>query len=352
MKPWEDKIRRVVPYTPGEQPQKSRMIKLNTNENPYPPCAKVEEILKTYDADKLRLYPDPTMKKLTDALAAYHGVEKDMVFAGVGSDDVLAMAFMTFFANGKPILFPDITYSFYSVWADLFGIRYRQPRLDGDFKIQKEDYYPQNGGVILPNPNAPTSLYAPLSDIEDILRHNEDVIVVIDEAYIDFGGESALRLVSEYENLLVVRTYSKSRSMAGMRIGYAIGSPTLIRALNDVKYSFNSYTLNALSIEAGTAALADEEYFQERIAQIKRTRAWTVQQLLKLGFEFPEPAANFIFARHPKYRAEDIQNALRDRDIYVRHFNGLRIQDYLRITIGTDDEMQELVDVLTQIVTA
>lgn len=273
-----------------------------------------------------------------------------MVFAGVGSDDVLAMAFMTFFSGGKPIVFPDITYSFYSVWADLFRIPYRRPALDWNFNIQKEDYYPENGGVILPNPNAPTSVYAPLSEIEDILQHNQDVIVIIDEAYIDFAGESALSLIPKYENLLVVRTYSKSRAMAGMRIGYAAGSPTLIKALNDVKYSFNSYTLSSLAIEAGAAALADEEYFRDRIAQIKKTRAWTVQQLSGIGFEFPEPAANFIFVRHPAREAKTLLSALREQDIYVRHFDAPRIRDYLRITIGTDAQMQMLVDVLKTLV--
>ena len=350
MKPWEDKIRRVVPYTPGEQPQRERMIKLNTNENPYPPSEKVTNVLRNYDAETLRLYPDPAIRKLTDALAAYHGIESDMVFAGVGSDDVLAMAFMTFFSGGKPIVFPDITYSFYSVWADLFRIPYRRPALDWNFNIQKEDYYPENGGVILPNPNAPTSVYAPLSEIEDILQHNQDVIVIIDEAYIDFAGESALSLIPKYENLLVVRTYSKSRAMAGMRIGYAAGSPTLIKALNDVKYSFNSYTLSSLAIEAGAAALADEEYFRDRIAQIKKTRAWTVQQLSGIGFEFPEPAANFIFVRHPAREAKTLLSALREQDIYVRHFDAPRIRDYLRITIGTDAQMQMLVDVLKTLV--
>lgn len=350
MKPWEDKIRRVVPYTPGEQPQKDRMIKLNTNENPYPPSEKVTNVLRNYDAETLRLYPDPAIRKLTDALAAYHGIEPDMVFVGVGSDDVLAMAFMTFFSGGKPIVFPDITYSFYSVWADLFRIPYRRPALDWNFNIQKEDYYPENGGVILPNPNAPTSVYAPLSEIEDILQHNQDVIVIIDEAYIDFAGESALTLIPKYENLLVVRTYSKSRAMAGMRIGYAAGSPALIKALNDVKYSFNSYTLSNLAIEAGAAALADEAYFRDRIAQIKKTRAWTVQQLSGMGFEFPEPAANFVFARYPAREAKTLLSALREQDIYVRHFDAPRIRDYLRITIGTDAQMQTLVDVLKTLV--
>ncbi len=350
MKLWEDKIRRVVPYTPGEQPQKSRMIKLNTNENPYPPSEKVAAVLRKYDAAKLRLYPDPAVQKLTDALAEYHRVGKDMVFAGVGSDDVLAMAFMAFFSNGKPILFPDITYSFYTVWADLFGIRCQRPKLNWDFKIQKEDYFPENGGVILPNPNAPTSVYAPVSEIEDIIRHNSDVIVVIDEAYIDFGGESALGLIPKYENLLVVRTYSKSRAMAGMRVGYAVGSPALIKALNNVKYSFNSYTLSSLAIDAAAASLEDEEYFQEKITQIKKTRAWTIQQLSGLGFTFPEPAANFIFARHPVVGAEKLLTALRENDIYVRHFDAPRISEYLRITIGTDEQMQELVDVLKTII--
>lgn len=342
MKLWQDKIRRVTPYTPGEQPKKARMVKLNTNENPYPPSPLAAEAIRRFDTDRLRLYPDPAMTELVEALAAYHGVAADMVFAGVGSDDVIAMAFQTYFNSDKPILFPDVTYSFYSVWAELFGIPYARPKLDAEFRIDASAYFGENGGIIIPNPNAPTSIYEPLESIEEILRHNRDVVVIIDEAYIDFAGASALELVDTYDNLLVVRTFSKSRSMAGMRIGYAIGCAELIKALNDVKYSFNSYTLNQLSIAAGAASLKDEAYFAAQIEKIKATRAKTAARLKDMGFVFPEPAANFIFARHPQRRGEDLLAFLRERDIYVRHFKEERIREYLRITIGTEEEMEQL----------
>lgn len=344
--PWERNVRKVVPYTPGEQPDSERMIKLNTNENPYPPSPKVIEAMKQFDSDKLRLYPDPAASALVDTLAAYHGVRAENVFVGVGSDDVLAMAFLTFFNSQKPILFPDITYSFYDVWADLFGIPYNTPALDGDFRLKPEDYFGENGGIIFPNPNAPTGLLEPLEHIEKILRHNRDVIVIIDEAYIDFGGVSALSLLDSYDNLLVVRTFSKSRSMAGMRIGYAIGNPALIKFLNDAKYSFNSYTMNQTSLAYGKASVLDEEYFRETCDKIIATRQWTKKELGKLGFTFPDSQANFLFATHPTVAAEELFTALRQKDIYVRYFKKPRIDNYLRITIGTDDEMKELVDFL------
>ena len=342
MKAWQDKIRSVVPYTPGEQPNRPQMIKLNTNENPYPPAPGVRAVLDGFDEDRLRLYPDPTAHALTGALADRYHVGEDQVFVGVGSDDVLAVAFMTFFNSDKPILFPDITYSFYPVWADLFRIPYEMKPLTEDFSIRPEDYYPENGGVIFPNPNAPTSVYENLDVIEDILKHNQDVIVIIDEAYIDFGGESALPLLERYENLLVVQTFSKSRSMAGMRIGFAIGHPDLIKAMNDVKYSFNSYTMNQTSLAIGVAAVEDEAYFQACVAKIKATRERTAQELRALGFTFREPSANFIFATHPKIDAKALFGALREADIYVRYFDKPRINQYLRITIGTDEEMDKL----------
>ena len=242
-------IRQVEPYVPGEQPQ-NKVIKLNTNENPYAPAPGVEQALQSMDLDRLRLYPDPTAELLTQSLADRYKVDKDQVFVGVGSDDVLSMCFLTFFNSDKPILFPDITYSFYKVWADLYRIPYECQKLDADFHICKEDYYKENGGVIFPNPNAPTAIYENLDFVEDIIRHNQDVIVIVDEAYIDFAGKSALELISKYDNLIVVQTFSKSRSMAGMRIGYAISNPTLIKYLNDVKYSFNSYTMNQTSLVA------------------------------------------------------------------------------------------------------
>ena len=246
MKLWEANIRKAVPYVPGEQPDQQRVIKLNTNENPYPPAPGVMESLYAFDTDRLRLYPDPEAKTLVHAIARRYRVSPEQVFTGVGSDDVLAMAFLTFFNSKKPILFPDITYSFYDVWAELFRIPYQTIPLNAEFRMDAGDYDIPNGGVIFPNPNAPTGELESLEHIEHILQHNQDVIVIVDEAYIDFGGTSALKLLDQYENLLIIQTFSKSRSLAGMRIGYAFGSQTLIKYLNDVKYSFNSYTMNRL----------------------------------------------------------------------------------------------------------
>ncbi|MCI8506426.1 MAG: histidinol-phosphate transaminase [Lachnospiraceae bacterium] len=346
MNPWEANIRRVTPYVPGEQPKKTNMIKLNTNENPYGPAPTVTEEMKNFNTELLRLYPDPAAQVLADALAGRYGLGRDQIFVGVGSDDVLAMAFLTFFNSDKPILFPDISYSFYSVWAELYGIPYERPALDEGFRIRKEDYYKENGGVIFPNPNAPTSLAMGLSDVEDIVAHNQESIVIVDEAYIDFGGESALGLIKKYENLLVVQTFSKSRSMAGIRIGYAMGNPALIKALNDVKYSFNSYTMNQLTLVLGAAAVKDEAYFQETIGKIKATRERAKERLKALGFVYPEPSANFIFASRPGTDARALFLALKEKDIYVRYFDAPRINQYLRITIGTDEEMDTLFEFL------
>ena len=260
MKSWRDNVRKVEPYTPGEQPKEEGVIKLNTNENPYPPSEKIKEAMS--EIKNLRKYPDPAATKLVEAIASYHGFDKEEVFVGVGSDDVLAVAFMTFFNGKKPIFFPDITYSFYPVWAELFGIPYEKKTVNAAFEIQKEDYYAENGGVVFPNPNAPTGAFLSLDVVEDIIKHNQDVVVIVDEAYIDFGGDTAKELTRKYDNVLVVQTYSKSRSLAGLRIGYAIGNKELIKAMNDVKYSYNSYTMNEPSIVLGTAVLEDEEYFQ------------------------------------------------------------------------------------------
>lgn len=346
MKPWEKNIRRVVPYVPGEQPDKPRMVKLNTNENPYPPAPGVAESLYTFDTDKLRLYPDPEAGALVHALAQQYQVEPQQVFVGVGSDDVLAMSYMTFFNSGKPILFPDITYSFYDVWAEEFRIPYERIPLDENFRIRKEDYYKENGGVIFPNPNAPTGELESLDDMEDIIQHNQDVIVIIDEAYIDFGGESALPLLDKYDNLLIVQTFSKSRALAGLRIGYAFGSRELIGYLNDVKYSFNSYTMNQLTQALGVAALQDEAYFKETVHKIIKTRERVKEQLRNLGFVFGDSQSNFLFVTHPKLSAKELFEALKEENIYVRYFNKPRIDNYLRIAIGTDDEMDGLIEFL------
>lgn len=350
MRDWEQNVRKVIPYVPGEQPNQTGMIKLNTNENPYPPAPGVTKVLRTLDTDKLRLYPDPTASILVEALAERYGVASEQVFVGVGSDDVLAMAFLTFFNSGKPILFPDITYSFYDVWADLYRIPYECQSLDENFCIRKEDYFKENGGIVIANPNAPTGIEADLEDIRQILAKNPDVIVIVDEAYIDFGGASAVSLLSEYDNLLVVQTFSKSRSMAGMRIGYAIGSPELIKYLNDVKYSFNSYTMDMTALQLGVEAVRDEVYFQETLGKIIRTRERVKEELHKLGFVFPDSKSNFIFAKHPKLSAKELFEALKRKKIYVRYFAKPRIEEYLRITIGTDEEMDVLLNFLKKYV--
>ncbi len=340
---WERNIRKVVPYTPGEQPNQPDMIKLNTNENPYPPAPKVQQVLKEMDAGDLRLYPDPSAGALVKAIADYYGLNEDQVFVGVGSDDVLAMSFITFFNGEKPVLFPDITYSFYDVWAELFRIPYERPALDDSFHIKKEDYFKENGGIIFPNPNAPTGVELPLQDIEEILKANPGSIVIVDEAYIDFGAHSALPLISKYDNLLVVQTFSKSRSMAGMRIGFACGNPVLIKYLNDVKYSFNSYTMNRTSLAAGVAAIGDRDYFEDTCQKIMDTREWTQKELTALGFTFQDSKANFIFAAHKTCPAKQIFEALRAKHIYVRYFAKPRIDNYLRISIGTREEMEQLI---------
>lgn len=346
MKAFEKNIRKVEPYVPGEQPQR-KVIKLNTNENPYAPAPGVTKALEEMNTDRLRLYPDPTAAPLVNALADFYHVNPDQVFVGVGSDDVLSMCFLTFFNSEKPIFFPDITYSFYKVWADLYRIPYECQKLDENFKIVKEDYYKENGGVIFPNPNAPTGELMTLEQIEQIIQANPDVIVVVDEAYIDFGGESALPLIDKYDNLIVVQTFSKSRSMAGSRIGFAISNPVLIKYLNDVKYSFNSYTMDTITIAAGTAAIKDRAYFEMTRDKIIKTREWTKQELKKLGFVFGDSRSNFIFARHPQVSGEALFEALKEKDIYVRHFsNPARINEYLRISIGTDEQMQEFIDFL------
>ena len=342
MKAFEKNIRKVEPYVPGEQPGR-RVIKLNTNENPYPPAPGVQKAMEQISPDKLRMYPDPTASVLVDSLAEYYGVNKDQVFVGVGSDDVLSMCFLTFFNSEKPILFPDITYSFYKVWADLYRIPHICPKLMDDFRIRKEDYYQENGGVIFPNPNAPTGILMPLSEIEDIIAHNRDVIVVVDEAYIDFGGESALPLIEKYDNLLVVQTFSKSRSLAGMRLGFAMGNEKLIRYINDVKYSFNSYTLNQTALVLGVQAIRDREYFEETCAKVIATREWTKCELKKLGFSFGDSMSNFIFATHERVPAKEIFEALREHNIFVRYFSKPRISNYLRISIGTQQEMERLI---------
>lgn len=342
MRLWEKNIRQVVPYVPGEQPAGDKIIKLNTNENPYPPAPGVKKVLADMEADRLRKYPDPTASVLVKELAAYYGLGEDQVFVGVGSDDVLAMSFLTFFNSDKPVLFPDVTYSFYKVWADLFKVPFETPALKEDFTIDTKDYAKENGGVIFPNPNAPTGVYMPLDQVEEILKSNQDVVVIVDEAYVDFAGPSAMELLDKYENLLVVQTFSKSRSMAGMRIGFAMGHPDLIRALNDVKYSYNSYTMNLPSLLAGVEAVKDKEYFEKTIEKIVATREHAKKRLTELGFTFPNSQSNFIFASHKSVPAGKIFEALKKEQIYVRYFKTPGLDNSLRISIGTDEEMDTL----------
>ncbi len=341
MRAFEKNIRKTEPYVPGEQPQ-GKAVKLNTNENPYPPSPKVAAALAGMEAGRLRLYPDPSAGMLVKALAGHYRVREDQIFVGVGSDDVISLCFLTFFNSEKPIFFPDVTYSFYKVWAGLYRIPYEQKKLDDGFRIVKEDYYAPNGGVIFPNPNAPTGIYEELPVVEDIIRHNPDSIVIVDEAYVDFAGRSALELIDRYDNLIVVQTFSKSRSMAGMRIGYALSNPKLIGYLNDVKYSFNSYTMDQTSLFCGAAAVKDQGYFEETIHKIIQTREWAKQELTKLGFACLDSQANFLFVTHPSYEAKQIFEALKKAGIYVRYWDSGRIRQYMRITIGTREEMEAL----------
>lgn len=344
-----DNIRKVIPYTPGEQPKvEGEIIKLNTNEFPYPPSPMVEKALDELEMDSLRLYPNVTAAPIAKALSEYYGFDEDEIFVGVGSDDVLANCFLTFFGSDTPILFPEITYSFYDVWAELYKIPYKMVPLNDDFTINIQDYKQKNGGVVIANPNAPTSIALPLSSIEEIVASNQDSIVIIDEAYVDFGGESAMPLVRKYDNLVVVQTFSKSRAAAGMRIGYAVANKTLIKYLNDVKFSINSYTMNQMALAAGVAAVKDDEYFKETVARVIETRKWAKEELVKLGFNALSSSANFLFVTHKDKPAKEIFEYLKTKNIFVRYFSKPKIDNYLRVTIGTDDQMKKLIAVLTE----
>ncbi len=345
-KPFLAKLRRIDPYVPGEQPQSDDIIKLNANENPYPPAPGVQETLRTFDASRLALYPDANGRALKNALANRFGVKPTQVFLGNGSDDVLALAFQSFFCSEQPILYPDITYSFYPVWCDLFRIPYETVPLDENFCVNVRDYDKPNGGIVLPNPNAPTGRGVSLDFLEDLLQHNADCVVIIDEAYVDFGAQSAVPLLSKYENLLVVQTMSKSRSLAGLRIGYALGSETLIATLEAVKNSYNSYTMDALALAAGEAAVKDEAYFQETCRKVIATRERTAEELRALGFTVQTSLTNFLFVTHPAKKAPEIFEYLRQKKIFIRYFKLPRIDSYLRITIGTDEQMDRMIDAL------
>lgn len=343
---WEDNIRKVVPYVPGEQPKNNDVIKLNTNESPYAPSPLVKEAIKNADADILRKYPDTNATLLVSELSKTYGLDEDRIFVGIGSDDVLALCFLTYFNSDKPVLFPDITYSFYDVWADLYKIPYKTMALDDDFNIVKSDYLCDNGGVIIANPNAPTGAQMPLDDIEEIVAFNKDRVVIVDEAYVDFGAESAVRLTDRYDNLVVVQTFSKSRALAGIRIGVAFGQKKIIDYLKDVKFSFNSYTLNPLTIAVGAAALKDDAYFKEITDKTVATRERVKKELKDLGFTFADSKTNFIFAKHESKAASDIFEALKAQNIYVRYFKKPRIDNYLRISMGTDEQMDKMLTFL------
>ena len=346
---WENNVRKVVPYTPGEQPKDNNIIKLNTNENPYPPSPNVKKVLENFDCGKMRLYPDPDSTVLVEAIAERYKISKSQVFVGVGSDDVLSVAFLTFFNSEKPILFPDITYSFYDVWADVYRIPYVCKPLTDDFKINPDDYKCENGGIIFPNPNAPTGCEESLEMIEEIVKANPASVVIIDEAYVDFGAESALNLIEKYENILVIQTFSKSRSMAGMRIGYAMGCEKLIKYMNDVKFSINSYTMTPLTQICGAEAVKDESYFQETLRKIIDVREYSKNRLAELGFEFTDSKSNFIFAAHKSKPASEIFEALKEKKIFVRYWNKPRINNHLRISIGTKNEMDAMFTELEKI---
>ncbi len=350
MMKWEENVRKVEPYVPGEQPKNTDVIKLNTNECPYPPAPGVRKLAEEFDYGKPRLYPDTEAGKLADALCGYYGIAPEQLFIGVGSDDVLALAFLTFFHSGKPVWFPDITYSFYDVWAQLYRIPYERKPLDGQFNIVKEDYFGENGGIVIPNPNAPTGVFEEVGVLEEIIAANPGSVVIVDEAYVDFGGESCRKLIGKYDNLLVVQTFSKSRAMAGLRIGFAMGNPKLIGYLKDVKFSFNSYTMNMPSIELGAEAVRDEEYFKHTVNKIIQTRERVKKELAELGFTFPDSRANFIFASHEKMAAKEIFVELKERNIFVRFWDKPRIRNYLRITVGTGEQMDILLKNLKEIV--
>ncbi|MFU2518622.1 MAG: histidinol-phosphate transaminase [Clostridiales bacterium] len=336
---WTKNLRNIEPYVPGEQSKDKDIVKINANENPYPPSPKAAEVLKSFDTNKLRFYPSANSTKLKEAIAKYYKVDVSNVFVGNGSDDVLAVAFQSFFNSEKPIVYPDLTYSFYPVWCSLFGIKYKNYPVGDDFRINPEDYKEKNGGVVIPNPNAPTSLGEGIDFVEKILNYNQDSVVIIDEAYVDFGGTSSIPLIDKYENLLVTGTFSKSRSLAGLRIGFAIGSKALIDVMEAVKNSYNSYTVDSLSIEMGAASIEDDEYFKSTCKKVIKTRERVTLELKKLGFDVLDSQTNFIFATHNKHNMKSLFEYLKTQKVFIRYFSLPRIENYVRITIGTNEEM-------------
>ena len=347
---WSPFVKDLVPYVPGEQPKLAKLVKLNTNENPYGPSPKAIAAMQAELNDSLRLYPDPNSDRLKQAVADYYGVSAAQVFVGNGSDEVLAHAFHGLFQHGKPLLFPDVTYSFYPVYCGLYGIPFETVALDEQFQIRVEDYARPNGGIIFPNPNAPTGCALGLEAIERLLQANPDTVVLVDEAYIDFGGETAISLVGRYPNLLVSQTLSKSRSLAGLRVGIAVGHPDLIEALERIKNSFNSYPLDRMAIAGAAAAFEDRAYFEQTCQQVIASREAVVAGLTALGFEVLPSKANFVFARHPGKDAAGLAAGLREQGVIVRHFKQARIAQFLRITIGTPEQNQALLEALKPLV--
>lgn len=350
---WSPVVGTLSPYVPGEQPKLQNLVKLNTNEHPYGPSPKVIEAIRAASDDTLKLYPDPSSDQLRQAIATAVGVQANQVFVGNGSDEVLAHAFLALLKHDKPLRFPDITYSFYPVYCGLYGIEYETVPLAADFSINVDDYLPgangQAGAIIFPNPNAPTGRALSLADVERIVAANPDAVVVVDEAYVDFGGESAVGLVARYDNLLVVQTLSKSRSLAGLRVGFAVGSAELIDGLERVKNSFNSYPIDRLASAGAVAALEDTEYFEQTRQAVIETRSRMTAGLEALGFEVLPSAANFVFARHPLKDAAGLAADLRERSIIVRHFRHARIDQFLRITVGTDEQVNLLLKALAEV---
>ena len=343
---WQDKLRQVEPYVAGEQPKINNMIKLNTNENPYGPCKQIKDILKEIDIEKLKLYPNSDGEELRHALAKYHGFKDKQVFLGNGSDEVLALTFLTFFNGSDPVLFPNISYSFYPVYCDLYQMNYKEIILDQDFKMYVEDFKQPNSGIIFPNPNAPTGLLVSLDFIEEVLKSNPDSIVVVDEAYIDFGGQSCVPLIHQYENLVVIQTFSKSRSFAGARLGVALGNKEAISHLYDVKNSFNSYPIDYITQQIGLVSVLNSQDMKEKCQKVIQTREYTKTKLKELGFVVPDSYANFVFVKHPKIDGEELFLALRKEGIIVRHWNKPLIDQYLRVTIGTDQQMERFFEFL------
>ncbi len=347
---WSDIANKITPYTAGEQPKDKKYIKLNTNENPYSPSPKVLDAIKYAADDSLKLYPDPKCDDLRETIADYFGLDKEQIFVGNGSDEILAFSFLAFFNPDDAILFPDITYSFYPVYADLFNIDYKCVALDDDFNIPIKLFSQKNGGIIISNPNAPTGIALPVSSIETILKNNTQKAVIIDEAYIDFGGESAYSLINKYENLLVVRTFSKANSLAGLRIGFAMGNSNLIAALEAIKNSINSYTVDRLAIAGAIEAIKDKDYFEKTTAKIINTREVVVKKLKNLGFKVLDSKANFIFISHPEISAIKLFTELRKKGILVRYFDKEKIDNYLRVSIGTIEDMERLIYEINDII--